>query len=578
MNRILLACVPPLGAIALLIGCGAPPDPADLVLLNGKIVTLEDEQPEVHALAARDGRIVALGDDGRLRSWIGPETRVIDLEGKLAVPGFIESHGHFPGIGRSLMNLDLTGTRSWEEIVDLVASASAGVAPGEWILGWGWHQEKWDSPPPGPVEGYPTHHRLSRAVPDHPVMLKHASGNHMGILNARGLELAGIDRATPDPAGGKILRDAGGQATGVLREKAWKLALDRYAEYEAGMAAEAVEARARREIELADRECLAHGITTFHDAGSSLATVDRMRSVAEAGELGVRLWVMLKDEPDRLEARAADYRIRGAADDHFTVGAIKCSLDGALGSHGAWLLEPYHDLPDSRGLNTLPLEDLERMAAVAVEHGFQLAVHAIGDRANRETLDLYERVYRAHPDGRDLRWRVEHAQHLNPAEIPRFAELGVIAAMQGVHCTSDGPWVPERLGAKRCEEGAYVWRKLLESGAVISNGTDAPIEDVDPIANFHASVTRLTADGTAFYPEQRMTRDEALRSYTIHGAFAGFEEEIKGSLREGKLADLTVLSRDILTVAEYRIPDTEVLYTIVGGRVLYERRPPGGSS
>jgi predicted amidohydrolase YtcJ len=574
----MIRCLPPslcLSVAFLPAGCTAPPEPADLVLLNGKIVTLEDDQPVVAALAARGGRIVELGSDDRLRRYVGPDTRVLDLDGHTAVPGFIEAHAHFTGIGRSLMHLELTGARTWEETVDLVAAAAQEAEPGAWVLGWGWHQEKWDSPPPSSVEGYPTHDLLSRAVPDHPVMLKHAAGAHMGILNARGMELAGIGPDTPDPPGGKILRDTRGRATGVLREQAWDLAASAYDAYEAGLAPDAVAARERREVELADRECLSKGITTFHDAGSTFETVDLLRSVAEAGELGVRLWVMLRDDPELLAERARDYRVVGAADGHFTVRAIKCAIDGALGAHGAWLLEPYSDLSETSGMNTTGLEELERVARLAASIDFQLAVHAIGDRANRETLDLYERTLRDRPE---RRWRIEHAQHLDPADIPRFAELGVIASMQGVHCTSDGPWVPQRLGAERAEAGAYVWRKLIDSGAVVCNGTDAPIEDVDPIANFHASVTRRMPNGELFYPAQRMTREEALRSYTINAAYAAFEEDVKGSLRSGKLADVTVLSRDILTVSAEQILDTEVLYTIVGGRVLYERGAPGGSS
>jgi predicted amidohydrolase YtcJ len=573
-------CLLCLGALVpWLASCSTGPAPADLVLLNGKIVTLEEDAPEVRALAARDGKIVGVGDDDRVRRFVGPGTRVIDLQGRLAVPGLIESHGHFAGIGRSLMNLDLTGARTWEDVVELAATAAGGTEPGQWIVGWGWHQEKWDRPPEVTVEGYPTHDLLSRAVPDHPVLFKHAAGNHMGLVNARGMELAGIGPDTPDPPGGKILRDARGRATGVLRENAWnELAIAAYEEHQAGLPPESVEAIRRREIELADAECLSKGITSFRDAGSDLERVDLLRSVAESGDLGVRLWVMLRDDPEVLAERADQYRVEGAAGGHFTVGGIKCILDGALGSHGAWLLEPYSDLPGSTGLNTMSLDELELMARIAIEQDLQLAVHAIGDRANRETLDLYERIFREYPYETDPRWRIEHAQHLHPDDIPRFAELGVIASMQAVHCTSDGTWVKERLGPERCEQGAYVWRELIDSGAVVCNGTDAPIEDVDPIANFHASVTRRLSNGESFYPEQCMTREEALRSYTIDAAYAAFEEDVKGSLRPGKLADVTVLSRDILTIPEERIPGTRVLYTIVGGRVLYEQRPSGGSS
>jgi predicted amidohydrolase YtcJ len=261
----------------------------------------------------------------------------------------------------------------------------------------------------------------------------------------------------------------------------------------------------------------------------------------------------------------------GYGDNHLTVRAIKRSIDGALGARGAWLLEPYSDLPESRGLNTDPVADVEATAAWAIENDFQFCVHAIGDRANRETLDIFEKTFAAHPDKRDLRWRDEHTQHLHPDDIPRFAELGVIASMQGIHCTSDAPYVIARLGERRAEEGAYVWKSLLDTGTVISNGTDAPVEDVDPIASYYATVSRRLKDGSVFYPQQRLSRLEALKSYTLSAAYAAFEEDLKGSLTVGKLADVTVLSQNILTVAEDDLPSTEVVHTIVGGKVIYSR-------
>jgi predicted amidohydrolase YtcJ len=540
-------------------GCAGAPEPADLVLLGGKIVTLDDARPEAGALAARDGLIVAVGDGAEIERYRGPDTRVIDLEGRLAIPGFIEGHAHFTSIGRALINVDLRGARDWAEVVQRVADVAAEREEGEWILGRGWHQEKWDSIPDDAVEGYPTHTLLSERVPDHPVILTHASG-HASLVNARSMRLAGIDAATPDPEGGEILRDRKGRPTGVLRERAEDL-----------VSAPDDDAQTMKAIALADEECLSKGVTSFQDAGVGFETVDRLRSAAEAGELGVRLWVMLSASNDALAERIADYRVVDAANHHFTVRAIKRLIDGALGSHGAWLLGPYTDLPDSHGHNTIPLDELERTAQIALEHDFQLCVHAIGDRGNRETLDLYERAFDARPGRSDLRWRVEHAQHLHPDDIPRFSELGVIASMQGIHCTSDGPWVPTRLGEERAAHGAYVWRELIDSGATVSNGTDAPVEDVDPIPNFHALVTRRTADGEIFHGEQRMTRMEALAAYTINAAYAAFEDEIKGSLTPGKLADVVVLSQDILSVPEEEILQTEVLYTIVGGEVLYQR-------
>jgi len=292
--------------------------------------------------------------------------------------------------------------------------------------------------------------------------------------------------------------------------------------------------------------------------------------VAQEGKLGIRLYVMVRESNARLAENLVKYRTVGFADNHVTVRTIKVVLDGALGSRGAWFLEPYSDSPGHTGLNTTPLESARETARLAIANGYQLSIHAIGDRANREVLNIYEEAFKANPGKLDLRWRDEHTQHLNPADIDRFGKLGVIAAMQGIHCTSDAPYVLARLGAKRAEEGAYVWQKLMKTGAVIANGTDAPVEDVDPIANYYATVSRRLKDGSVFYGDQRMTRMEALKSYTINGAFAAFEEKIKGSITVGKLGDVTILSKDILTIPEDQIPTAKVLYTIVGGKVMYQ--------
>jgi predicted amidohydrolase YtcJ len=571
LAAILLACVSSVVLVCLQ-GCEPGVTQADLILLNGKITTLDDSTPNVEALAARDGIIIAIGSNQDIETLRGTDTEVLDLDGSAAIPGFIEGHGHFTGIGESLTILDLRNARSWDEIVALAAAAASQAAPGEWIRGRGWHQEKWDTPPQPAVEGYPTHDALSRVAPDNPVWFRHASG-HASIVNARALEAAGIDRQTADPEGGKILRDSRGQATGLLRETASDLVYDTYELVMAAMPPAERDALVLQKIELASAECLSKGITSFHDAGASLETVKVYQQAAAQNRLGPRLWVMLRDDLETLEREAADYRMIDTADHHLTVRAIKVAIDGALGSHGAWLLEPYTDLSETSGLNTTPLEEIERLAALAIESGMQLCVHAIGDRANRETLDIFERAFETHPELHDPRWRIEHAQHLDPTDRQRFVELGVIAAMQGIHCTSDGPWVPEKLGEQRSREGAYVWRDLIDAGVTIVNGTDAPVEDVDPIAGFYASVTRLMNDGEPFYPDQRMTRLEALRSYTTNAAYAAFEEENKGTLSVGMFADITILSRDIMTVADEQIPGTDVLYTIVGGRVAY--RKPG---
>ncbi len=551
-------------------GCGGDAarigaDVADLVVLNGRLVTLA-APAEAEALAARDGRIVFVGSSAGARDWIGPGTEVLDLEGRLGVPGFIEGHGHFWSLGEARLQLALEGARTWDEVVAQVAEAVAEAEPGTWILGRGWHQAKWDEPPAPSVQDLPTHHGLSAVSPENPVLLGHASG-HMAFANARALELAGIDASTPDPDGGEIVRDADGQPTGALRETAANLV--------SGLRAETLERNHAREVvRLAGEECLAKGITSFQDAGSSFGLIDVYRQMADEGALPLRLWVMVLESNRAMAEALGDYRMIDHGDGFLTVRGIKRSIDGALGSHGAWLLDPYEDMPQSTGLNTTSLEAMEEAARLAREHDFQFCVHAIGDRANRETLDLFERSLAG---DRTRRWRVEHAQHLHPDDIPRFAELGVIASMQAVHCTSDGPWVPERLGDRRSAEGAYVWRALLDAGAVVTNGTDAPVEDVDPIASFHAAVSRRMANGEFFHAGQRMTREEALRSYTIDAAWAAFEEESKGSLEVGKLADLTVLSRDIMAVPEEDIPGARVVYTVLGGRVAYRQQSASAS-
>ncbi len=550
------------GALALAVGCAGEPGTADLVLTNGKVVTVDDAVPDADAIAIQGDRILAVGSDSEIAEYVGPETQVIDLDGQLAIPGFIDSHGHFLGVGEARMQLDLMSVANWDEIVSMVAAAVAEAQPGELIRGRGWHQEKWDREPPGNVEGLPTHHSLSAVSPDNPVILEHASG-HASFANAKAMEMAGITSETPDPDGGEIVHDADGNPIGAFRERAQGLLS---AAYES-----AAPADPRRQAELAAEEALSKGVTTFHDAGVSFETIDLYKQMVDEGALGIRLWVMIRQPNERLAANLDAYRMVGYGDNRLTVRAIKVTADGALGAHGAWLLEPYSDLPTSTGLNTSPMEGLRETARLAIEHDFQLCVHAIGDRANREVLDVYEAAFQATPDRSDVRWRIEHAQHLNPADIPRFGKLGVVAAMQGIHCTSDGPWVIPRLGEQRAREGAYVWRTLWDTGAVISNGTDAPVEDVDPIASYYATVSRMMPDGNVFFGEQRLSRMEALQTYTIKAAYAGFEEDIKGSLTPGKLADITVLSQDILTVPEDQIPATEVVYTIVGGKVMYSK-------
>jgi len=548
-----------------------PASPADLVLRGGRVLTLDDRVPRAQALAARAGRIVAVGSDADVATFIGPSTQVIEMAGLFAMPGFIEGHGHFAGIGENRIDLDLKDTTSWDQILRAVARAVETARPGQWIAGRGWHQERWSARPQPHVEGFPTHLSLDAVSPNNPVMLTHASG-HATFVNAKALALSDITRATPNPSGGEIVKDPGGAPTGLLRETAARLVLRGAGE--PPPTAEEAETRARRVLELADQEVLSKGITTFQDAGSSFETVERMKRMIDAGGLRVRLWVMVR-EPNAVLAAGLDrVRVVGYGDNRLTVRAIKLQIDGALGSRGAWLLEPYADKPDSVGLNTTSVPSVKETAQIAIDHAFQLATHAIGDRANREALDIYEDVFRRNgKDGRPLRWRIEHAQHLAAADIPRFGQLGVIASMQALHATSDAPFVPARLGDTRAAAGAYVWQKLMGSGATVSNGTDAPVENVDPVLNYYAAVTRRSADGRVFYGDQRMSRLEALRSYTVQNAFAAFEDDIKGTLSIGKLADVTVLTKDITEVPEDEIAQARVAYTIIGGKVAYKAPP-----
>ena len=554
----------PLILISLAFGCAPAPQPADFVVLGGTIHTFEPIGVTVEALAARGQHVVAVGTEAEIRLLMGPDTEILDLEGAVAYPGFIDAHAHFLSVGKAQMQLKLGGAETWQEIVDQVAQAASETPKGQWIFGRGWHQEKWTELPEGAVEGLPIHDGLSAVSPDNPVMLTHASG-HAAIVNTRAMELAGIGPATTNPPGGEIVRDSKGRVIGVLRETAEELVRD-------VIDSQDTDELFRRKVALATEECLANGLTSFQDAASSLKDAGRFRAMAEAGELQIRLSLMLHESNEIIESHLDAVRVVGAGDGFLTVRGIKRWIDGALGSHGAWLLEPYNDLPGSAGLNTEPLDSMAETARLAMEHGYQFCTHAIGDRANRETLGIYQAEFENHPEAEDLRWRIEHAQHLSPDDIPRFAQMGVIASMQPTHCTSDGPWVPQRMGDARAEAGAYVWRDLLESGAVLAAGTDAPVEAVDPLATFSSAVTRKMGNGALFYPDQCMTREEALEAMTLGAAFAVFEENDKGSLKVGKYADLTVLSDDLLKVPEESFEDVTVVATIVGGEVRYSGR------
>ena len=558
----------------------APSGPvADLVLHGGIVATVDPDIGITEAIAVTDYTITAVGSDEEIAAYIGPGTQVIELNGRFAMPGFIEGHGHYMGLGRAKQILDLRNIATWTEAVSMVATAVDKAKPGEWIFGRGWHQDKWDSVPQDAVDGVPRNDTLNAVSPDNPVVLGHASG-HAGFFNDAALARAGVDDDTPDPPGGTIVRTPEGRATGLMRETAQRLISEAMAEYEGRMTPQESDRIDRERVMLAADEALRHGVTSFHDAGSSFERIDFFKKLEEEGNLPVRLYVMARRESNEVMDEALPlYKMEAEGNDFLTVISVKRQIDGALGAHGAWLLEPYEDLPETDGLVLETVEDIERTAEIALKHGFQVNTHAIGDRGVRETLDIYERVWKAAGvDGKPLRWRIEHSQHIDPADVPRFGEMGVIAAVQAIHGTSDGPWIPSRLGDERAKATSQPWRDLYRTGALIGNGTDVPVEPIDAIASYYASVSRMMVNGEKFYPEHVMTREEALQSYTLNNAIAAFEEDIKGTLTPGKLADIVVLSQDILTVAEEEIPNTQVDLTIVGGKIKYAREMGGGKN
>jgi len=551
--------------------------PADLVLVSGDVVTLAAQAEPASAVAVRSGEIIAVGSDAEIQPLIGSDTEVVDLAGRMLMPGFIEGHGHFLGLGESLMTLDLQSTRSFAELVDLVEEAVAAAQPGDWITGRGWHQENWSEQGEDVVDGVPGHQVLSAVSPNNPVFLRHASG-HAALANALAMEMAGITAQAPDPEGGEIVRDGQGRPTGFLRQAAQRPVRRQMLVWFDGLGEAARQTRFKRQVQLASGEALRHGVTGFHDQGQRFDAIDRLIALDEQGGLPLRLYVAVIGETNAdLDRRLADYRRLPSGDRMLAVRAVKRHLDGALGTHGAWLLRPYADRPDRSGLPQMSLDDLRQTAEIAYRHGFQLNTHAIGDRANREALSIYAAI-RQEAGPTPLRWRIEHAQTLHPDDVPRFAELDVIASMQGIHATSDGPWVPQRLGMERARREAYVWRSLLDSGATICNGTDVPVERISPIASLHASITREMANGERFFPEQAMDRLEALKSYTVHCAFAAFEEDRVGTIEVGKLADLVVLDRHLLTVSEGDLAQARVDLTIVNGEIRYRRQVDGAGS
>jgi predicted amidohydrolase YtcJ len=530
--------------------------PADMIVVNGRVYTVDDSRPMVSAFAVKNGRILFAGSEREVRALAGAKTRVLDVGGATVIPGMVDAHAHLVGLGNSLANVNLAGSQSYAEVISRVVARSKDVNPGEWIFGRGWDQNRW------PDKQFPTHEALTRAFPNNPVVLTRIDG-HALLANAMAMKAAKITSATPDPSGGRVLRLSDKSPSGVFVDNAQSL-INR---------AEPSPTREQttKAILAAIAEANRWGLIGIHDAGEPRGIIDIYESLAKQGKYNLRNYVLISDD----SADIAHYAAMGPRSDMYDgrvwVRAIKLYADGALGSRGAALLAPYSDDAGNTGLLVSAPSHLERVAELALRKGFQVGVHAIGDRGNRIVLDAYDQALKAVPTA-DHRFRVEHAQVISPSDIPRFAALGVIPSMQASHQTSDMRWAETRLGPERIK-GAYAWRSLLNTGVIIPDGSDFPVEEVNPLISFHSAVSRQDATNWpqgGWYPDQAMTRSEALKAMTIWPAYAGFQEKIMGSITPGKYADFVVLDKDIMTVPASDILATRVESTWIGGKAVYQ--------
>ncbi len=516
---------------------------ADLAITHARIYTVNQKQPNATAIAVRAGKILAVGDD--VSRYIAASTKVIDAKGATVIPGFIDSHGHVRALGDMLGSVDLRGLSSQTDAVNKIKAAAAAHKPGEWIEGFAWDQNLWTG------QQFPDAAGISQVAPNNPVALERVDGHALWV-NRKAMELADINAATPDPPGGKLLRDSKGVPTGVLLDQAQQLVRKKIPPASASQ----IEASLQRATEQ-----LAHdGITTVHDAGVQYEDIAAYRSLIRANKLPIRIYAMIL-YPLPLPAKPE-------IGDFLTIRSAKLVSDGALGSRGAAMLEPYSDDPGNRGLQILDRATIRAAAETALAKGFQVNTHAIGDRANRNALEAYADVLKG-PN--DKRFRIEHAQVVAPEDFAKFKQYSIIASMQATHATSDMLWAQDRVGPQRIK-GAYAWQTFLHLGVHVPNGSDFPVEDPNPLLGFYAAVTRQKLDGTppgGWFPNQRMSREEALRSWTIEGAYAAFEENRKGSLEPGKLADFVMLSADIMTIPPAEIPHTRVTLTVVNGKIVF---------
>jgi predicted amidohydrolase YtcJ len=551
-------------ALLLLAACStAPPPSADLVLHNATIYTGDSTAAPARAMAIKDGRIVFIGSEADAEAWIADAAEVVDLSGRFVFPGFVDAHAHFTGIGQRELNLNLEGSNTRNAFLDRVDSAVRATPAGEWVTGRGWIETFWDPPV------FPTRHDLDRIAPDHPVLLTRADG-HASIANTAALRLAGITGTTPAPAGGAINLDIDGEPTGMLIDAAQGLVRRHVPE--------ATEAQLERALELASERSVRLGWTQIQDAHGSWAEVERMRRLLADGRITVRLYKTISGPGNAADSLIALGPQPAEFDGRLVVRGIKLVMDGALGSRGAALLAPYADDPQTMGLITTDTVAVRDLLARALRGGIQVQTHAIGDRANRIVLDMFEAALAAVPPEEravaDPRWRIEHSQIVEPADLPRFKTLGLVASMQPSHAIGDLHFVPARIGVARTA-GAYAWRTLLELGVPVAGGSDAPVERGEPMIEFYAAVARKDLqgrDGPGWHPEEAVSRAQALRMFTWYPAYAAFEEDSAGSIAVGKRADLTILDRDIMTIPVTEILETRNVMTVVGGEVVYDER------
>lgn len=532
------------------------PQFADTVYMGGNIYTVQEKNFHATAMAIVQQMLVYVGDDAGAQAFIGPDTEVVDLAGQTVIPGLIESHLHFSGIGNALLNLDAFW-KSKEDILALVAEEAAELSPGEWIVGRGWNQEVW------PDEQFPTRQELDEVAPENPVVLTRTCG-HMIWANTLAFELAGVTEATEDPVGGEYLHAEDGSLLGVVTDTAMRTITSLMPPYS--------DARKLEAMRLAQDMLFSYGLTSAADAGTDVGTIELMRGLYETGDLRIRLYELLSAGENAQAYYAMGPQI-GLYDGRLTIRGVKFMNDGSLGARSAWMLEDYSDREGHVGNGRYTDDELYEMIRACTEAGFQIATHSIGDAAIRQTIDAWERVAGEVAPG-DYRPRIEHFQIANPADIQRLADLSMIASMQFVHATSDLNMAEDRVGSERIK-GAYAWRDVLAAGAIIANGSDAPVENVNPFHGLYAAVARATtAEGLpqgGWYPAETLTRFEALRAFTLHGAYAQFEEDLKGSLEAGKLADFVVLDRDYMTCAVEEIKEIQAVMTVLGGEVVYTR-------